>query len=88
MTDRESVRIQIASWIAIAALLFIMFIVAFSDEQRIMAFLFPAWLDRLVSRIPLIHNHGFAFVMITIIGIGPFMKWLKERKRSQQLTDD
>jgi hypothetical protein len=51
-----------------------------------MAFLFPAWLDRLISWIPFVHNHVFPFVIITIVGIGPFMKWLKERKKKSAVN--
>jgi hypothetical protein len=45
-----------------------------------MAFLFPAWLDRLISWIPFVHNPALPFVIIAIGGIRPLLKWLKERK--------
>jgi hypothetical protein len=86
MNSKRIAWVQVYLWVGITALLFIMFVVAFSDERRIMAFLFPAWLDHLLSWMPLVHHHGFAFVMITIFGIGPFMKWLKERKEKSTVN--
>jgi hypothetical protein len=78
--SKQIAWVQIHLWVGIAALLFIMFVVAFSGEQSIMAFLFPAWLDRLVSWIPFVHNPALPFVIIAIGGIRPLLKWLKERK--------
>jgi inner membrane protein involved in colicin E2 resistance len=42
MKSKQIAWMQVYLWVGIAALLFFMFVVAFSDEQRIMAFLFPA----------------------------------------------